>query len=177
MDNIVEGNLTLRFDLNHWIVVAYDRNRDYIKHIQSNGLKAVDIIGLKDSRRVFLIEIKDYTDHERENIDLWESQNEPGLVDQVTNKVKDSIIGILSAYRNNSISDVFWDNLMDNIISGCSLIVVLWLEGDLHRINPNYATHLINHQLKQKLKCIASKVIISNHNSPFDDHLAVTYDG
>jgi hypothetical protein len=127
MPEFIEGNLRFEFD-ERWTVQKYDGHRDYREKIERlEGTKAVDFVGLLDGNILYWIEVKDFRGHRIENRPRLAGGD---LMIEVAQKVRDSIAGVVGAYRNSS-EPVLWRPLAQALVSPRKrLKVLLWLEED-----------------------------------------------
>jgi len=98
MKTIEEQKLTFAFPDN-WEVIKYDESHFFMNHVRkSQGSKAVDILALSDNR-LFLIEIKDFRGY---RIESKKSLRSNEVLNEVVQKVRDTVTGLYAAYRRQS---------------------------------------------------------------------------
>ena len=115
---IHEGRLTFRFP-DDALASKYDEWGHYRRQFNSafGGTKAVDIL-YSEGRVAWLIEVKDYREHRRTKTIV--------LADEVAIKVRDSLVGLVSAKFNANDPDE--RKVAREILKGVQLRVVLHLE-------------------------------------------------
>ena len=102
-EETITGKLVFEFDI-RWTACKYDEKFFY-KTIKNQGLKAVDFVAIS-KKSILLMELKYVTaTNKNSRIRLTEIKNEnddrPYLVDEIAKKVKDTLLGLFSAYRKN----------------------------------------------------------------------------
>lgn len=98
------GKLIFEFS-DKWQVCKYDELPFY-NTVRYKGFKGVDFLALS-KKNILLIEVKFVTaNNEKSNIRMTETKKindeRPYLVDEVEKKVKDTLLGLFAAYRNNT---------------------------------------------------------------------------
>ncbi|MCP4699099.1 MAG: hypothetical protein GY862_19935 [Gammaproteobacteria bacterium] len=93
MPSLTEGKLIFEFP-NDWQVEKFDEWSFYLNQFQNvcGGTKAVDVLALDPDLCVWMIEIKDYREHQREKI--------MDLPMEAACKVRDSLAAIIAAAKN-----------------------------------------------------------------------------
>jgi len=114
-----EGSIEYVFD-DSWTVSKYDQWPFYRKHFVTafGGAKAVDVMAQDPDDTLWLVEIKDYSSHDRtKRLDLC---------DEISIKVRDSLAGVVAAAKWHS----HHPNLIDarKHLSAKKLRVVLHIE-------------------------------------------------
>lgn len=164
MEEYIEKNIRFRFE-DGWRVIKYDDEKFYRSGIGTlPDTKAVDFIACRGND-LYFIEVKDFRGHRIENRERLESGQ---LTVEVGKKVRDSVAGILGAYRHPS-----HENQLEAFIQALTncrtaLWVILWLEHDLptHPQTRKKALQSIElNQYKQKLAWLTNKVRVINHES------------
>jgi len=94
---IQEGNLTFNFEFN---AIKFDDSQYYREHFSKikNGIAAVDILAVNDDIG-YLIEIKDYTHPDTENLTMT------NLVDTIVSKVISTLAAMLPMKNNANNND------------------------------------------------------------------------
>jgi hypothetical protein len=99
MTSIEEGGLVFQFP-DGWVASKYDAWTCYRKHFQNLcDSKAVDILALppESDGTLWLIEVKDYRHSRR--------QKEISIFDEMAQKVRDTLAGLLAASVNASVDE------------------------------------------------------------------------
>ena len=121
-----EGGLRFEFG-DSWIVEKYDDHPDYRQRIAKlQTSKAVDFVGIVNDRLHF-IEVKDFRGHDADHKGRIESGR---LAEEVGLKVRDSISGILGAFRTSTVPQTWAPFVAVLAERSRSVAVVLWLEED-----------------------------------------------
>jgi pyrimidine deaminase RibD-like protein len=79
----------------------------------------VDLVGIDGHGTVYLIEVKDHSEHLREN--------DKPLPDSLREKVHDTVMGVITAHRRGDTSGLCAP-LLKALVKGAPVYVVLWLE-------------------------------------------------
>ncbi|MCY4638512.1 MAG: hypothetical protein OXG04_29100 [Acidobacteria bacterium] len=146
MPRLQEGRLTFDFPADGAEVSRYDDWGFYRRQFEQvcGGAKAVDFIFV-ETRRTWLIEVKDYHCHPRSKV--------AELADEVAAKIRDTLAG-LAACRCNA-NDATEQRIAERALSTQSLGVVLHLEQPAtpSRLRPRVADPAdLTQKLKQLLK-------------------------
>ena len=168
---------TIRFQFRpRWEVIKFDEHPAYRRGIEElDETKAVDFVGLLDDE-LYFIEVKDFRGY---RIQTKQRVQGGELWIEIGQKVRDSLAGIVSAYRTSSIEPELWSNLFDALKDKEQLLkVVLWLEEDClphqeHRMQKSRLSTRTK-ELKRKFRWLTTKVLVCNiQNNPLPD-LSVT---
>lgn len=156
MKMITEGNLSFDFDsdiqaskYDDWV---HYRCQFMSKCFDDN--KAIDIIALRATQCAWLIEIKDFRLHSRRKKQL--------LSDEVANKVRDSLAGLVSAkFMANSAME---KEFADKVLKCDSIKIVLHIEQSKRasKISQPFNLADLKQDLRRKLKAIDAHPIISD---------------
>lgn len=167
--SVEEGRLRLDFDSGSWLVIKYDDEPAYRDNIHKLGAtKAVDLIGLYDSE-LYFVELKDFRGYRIEN---KQRIADGDLAQEVAQKVRDTIAGLIGLHRCRQDPDVPWPAFVQGLQSGRRMHVVLWLAEDhtAHRQDirrPGRQATLLK-VLKARLRWLNTKVLVE---SPLETRL------
>ena len=164
MISITEGKFIFTFPDN-WEVIKYDDSHFFKNHIRkSQGCKAVDILALSDNC-LFFIEIKDFRGY---RIESKKSIRNDEILNEVVQKVRDTIMGLYAAYRrtNEELAPFYRYLCMTSKYSTLArhqrkIIVVWFIEQD---IQPNFEFSPISLRvkLKNQLKFLNINCLVHN---------------
>jgi len=181
MTRIEEGYLAFEFG-ERWRVLKLDEHRYYREHIgKIDETKAVDFVGIFDDKKLYFIEVKDFRGYRIENKDrflrgkLSECQliegecrllkGESPLSVEIAQKVRDSIAGLIGAYRTSSEYE-YWEPYVTLLChKKRDIRVILWLEHDLpsHFALRRKAMESVSTKaFKAKLKWLTHSVFVYN---------------
>lgn len=170
MPRFEEGALAFEFG-ERWEIFKLDEHSDYRERIgKIEGTKAVDFLGILDERELYLIEVKDFRQHRIETRDRLLTGE---LAIEIAQKVRDSLAGIIGAYRTSSVSSHWqpYARLLHD--TRATIKVVVWLEYDLppHPVPRKKALASVGTNVfKQKLKWLTSQVFVYNtHDARLPD--------
>jgi hypothetical protein len=130
----------------------------------ANGVKAIDIIMI-ESNTTWLIEVKDYRNHQRTKV--------IDLADEIALKVKDTLAGLAAARLNANSGDE--KLIADQALKTSKIKIVLHLEQPMYstRIMPKLIdTSKVLMKLKQLLKPVDPHPIIANRGN---SNLSITW--
>jgi hypothetical protein len=154
----------LRFEFgNRWHVLKLDEHPDYRNRIEKlSGTKAVDFLGILDNDTIYFVEVKNFRGHRIEN---KERLQDGLLVDELGQKVRDSLACIISAHRVSSENEL-WKKFVDILCDKQKHIkVIIWLEQDL----PNHPTqqrktlnNISSTKFKSKLAWLTPYVMVGS---------------
>jgi len=176
-----ESNLSFTFDDHSWEdVIQYDSTTDYrnIKHAIS-GTKAVDFIGIFKRDTLSLIEIKNFRRHRIEN----KTRVKDGeLADELAQKVRDTLSGIMGGARNSTHMQSTWKKYVRMLLEK-EVHIVCWVEEDRHANTSHTdlkrnksSSSALNQVIKSKLSWLTTKVMVANTaNNPYKDTLQVSF--
>jgi hypothetical protein len=125
-----EQHQRFTFDDQQWTVVKYDGHRDYREKIAKlDGTKAVDFVGLHNGPDgvLYWIEVKDFRGYRIRN---KHRLSDGELAAEVGHKVRDSIAGVIGAYRMSGQWEVWRPFVRAIWRRDCTIRVLLWLEED-----------------------------------------------
>jgi hypothetical protein len=158
-----EQHQRFTFDDQQWAAVKYDDHRDYRRKIANlPDTKAVDFIGLYNGPDgvLYWIEVKDFRGYRIQN---KRRLSDGELATEVGQKVRDSIAGVIGAYRTSGQWEV-WRPFVRAIWRRESTIrVLVWLEEDTipgpagRRGN---AAQVQTQLLKERLKWLTAHVFV-----------------
>jgi hypothetical protein len=152
------------FDDGRWWVVKYDKHRDYRERIAKlDGTKAVDFVGLQDGEDgvLYWIEVKDFRGYRIQNKDRLSGA---GLAQEVAEKVRDSLAGVVAAYRTSAEPEEWKPFVRALSRKASSVHVLLWLEEDAIRRPPGRRgndAQVLSQKIKQKLRWLAARVFVA----------------
>ena len=129
-----EGGLRFVFG-DAWQVEKYDEHRDYREKVgRLPGSKAVDFVGILDSHDCYLIEVKDFRGHQA----AMRQQLSGDLEKTVALKVRDSIAGLIGAFRTSSEPDL-WQPFARALANRCRAVRIHLGEQhqETHRLADN----------------------------------------
>ena len=159
----MEEHQRFTFDDGLWFVVKYDEHRDYRDKIaRLDGTKAVDFVGLQDGEDgvLYWIEVKDFRGYRIQNKRRLSGDE---LAQEVSEKVRDSLAGVVGAYGSSAESDL-WRPFVRALWRRRSPIrVLLWLEEDSMPRPPgrgHNAADVLLEQIKQKLRWLTARVFV-----------------
>lgn len=162
MSLINEGKLNIEFSDEKWQIEKYDECNVFINNIgQTNNLKAIDIIGVHNFQTLYFFEVKDFSDNEEFNLEKWDYRIDM-LTNNLSQKIKDSLVGILSIQRNDLLKNNFWNLIVKLFNENNEFKIVFWLDGNLSNYSRNFRLCQINNNLKRKLQCLNAKILVTN---------------
>ncbi len=127
-----ESRLEFTFNDEFWKpIIQYDEHPDYTKKLmkQIKETKAVDFIGCLKSD-IYFFEVKNFKNYRIENKDRTNYTGED-LMEEVAQKVRDSLAGIIGGCLNSTNDKELWREILNKIQSEKSAIkVILWWEID-----------------------------------------------
>ena len=149
-----------------WQVQQYDAHGDYRNKLHKlRGSKAVDFVGILRSGGCYLIEVKDFRGHQ---VDL-KKRMAGALSEEIALKVRDSISGIIGAYRTSSTSSTWRPFARAFADPKRELRIVFWLEDDLVRQNHRewrVRASILMKKIKCQTKWLTTKVLVLNQVLP-----------
>ncbi|MBE2282180.1 MAG: hypothetical protein IAE77_01815 [Prosthecobacter sp.] len=130
------------------------------------GTKAVDVVGLRDTGGLLLLEAKDFRGHQAANAHRMSGE----VCLEVALKVRDTIAGIVGAARM-AVVEFPAVQVAAALQPGPDLMVVLWLEDDLFTDPVKTASKLqvLNSLLKTKLTWLNARTFVVSSSK--DAHL------
>ena len=155
---------SLRFEFgNRWHVLKLDEHLDYRSRIEKlPGTKAVDFLGVLDNNTIYFVEVKNLRGHRIEN---KERLQDGLLVEELGQKVRDSLACIIGAHRVSARHEI-WKNFVDILYDKQkSIKVIMWLEQDLpnHPIQQRKVLNNISStKFKSKLAWLTPYVMVGN---------------
>ena len=167
MPTFDEGHQRFAFDDQRWAaVVKYDVHRDYREKIANlPDTKAVDFVGLYNGRDgvLYWFEVKDFRGYRIQN---KHRLSEGELATEVGQKVRDSIAGVIGAYRTSGEWDV-WHPLVRALWRRkISIRVLFWLEEDNPPAPPRSRRNAAQVQarlLRERLRWLTAHVFVVSH--------------
>jgi len=154
----------LRFSFGEsWQVEKYDETDGCAKLQKAiDGTKAIDLVAIEstNSSVLYLIEIKDFR---RFSIAERQEVQSGDLVFEIAQKVRDTLPGLIGAWRTSSQSHV-WKPYVERLLNPETEIrIVVWLELDPGSPNQNSRSlKTIGNELKKKLRWLTTKIIVVN---------------
>lgn len=162
MAKIIQGKLTITFNDYNWVVKKYDNCNAFKNCIgKTQNMKAVDIVGVHNNKIVYLFEMKDYNASEEIKLNKWGNKVDNLTLD-LSQKVKDTIIGILATKRNEDFRDEHLDLIVSKFNDNSEFKIIFWIDGNLFNYDSNFHLSIILANLKRKLSFLNSKVIVTN---------------
>lgn len=124
-----ESRLKFLFEEEWTHIVQFDEHTDYQKlKAHLNETKGVDFLGILN-KQVYFFEVKNFKDYRIENKDRLTNAGET-LMQEVAQKVRDSLACIVSGSLNSTNDQSFWSDILSSITNGEPIKVILWLETD-----------------------------------------------
>lgn len=156
-----EGALRFLFG-DSWLVEQYDRHPDYRGRIEKlDKTKAVDFVGRLSGdlpAGVYLIEVKDYRPEPT-------AYKHSELALDVALKVRDTLAGILGAFRTSS-SPETWRPFVEGLAqSEPPVRIVVWLEQPTHgrtTARTKNEAQVLAAELKKRCKWLTSQILVTN---------------
>ena len=155
-----ENRLRFQFDAK-WAVVKYDEHRDYRERLQKlAGSKAVDFVGIRGDE-AFLIEVKDFRGHRIANKQRLTSGE---LAAEVGQKVRDTIAGLVGAYRTSCEPDSWRPFARAISCRQRVLKIIVWLEDDMAKNAQCWSQQasVLQNLVKQQTFWITARVLVVN---------------
>lgn len=156
-----EGRVTFKFP-GGWRVLRPGNASFYLRHFQSfcGGQKEVDFLLADPDRRLWMLEVKDYTTDPR--------TKPQDLMEEVAEKVRDSLAFLAAASANDLTDPTLAGNFARSALPPSKIRVVLHLEnpGKPSRLFPGVKFAADRTQLLQtKLRCVdAHALVVSTHD-------------
>ncbi len=147
----------------------YDAHRDYRQRIgKLEGTGAVDFIGIYDEKDLFFIEVKDFRGFRIQSKGRLERGQ---LALEVARKVRDTIPGLVAAYRRCSEPEVWRPYVSALMRRQKRLYVALWIEEDRPAGKVLTRRRVVSRgtltkTLKQKLRWLTTKVAVLDREQP-----------
>jgi hypothetical protein len=170
----------LRFEFGRiWDVEKYDEHRDYREKIcKLEGTRAVDFVTLL-AEELFLIEVKDLRGF---RIESKERLVQGSLALELALKVRDTVSGLVAAFRRSSESDIWGAYVRALAHLEKRLFVVLWLEEDRPTGKALAQRQLVTRgiltqEVKKRLRWLTTKVVIVDRIRSRLPDLEVSYLG
>lgn len=168
-----ESNLKFTFHRNIWEVVKFDddENIDYHKVSKNiQGTRAVDFIGILNSRSLYFFEIKNFRGHGNDpQSQIRLSHGAEKLTSEIAQKVRDSVACIVGASRNSTNRAQFWQDTLNIIKDNHDFRIIAWIEEDTttDSYKIKYRKSVLttrNSKLKNKLNWLCSRIFITSIN-------------
>lgn len=162
-----ESGLKFTFDEAHWQVIQFDIDANYRKLADVvRETKAIDFLGVYQTNRLVLFEIKSFRHHRIENKPRLEAGAEE-LTTEIAQKVRDSLASTIGARRNSVNDEAFWETVAKLFVHPKrEILVVSWVEEDgqsVYRLKlQKQKTSVEISKLKSKLKWLTPRVNIEN---------------
>jgi hypothetical protein len=168
MKTFQEGRLRFAFG-DAWQVEKFDSHRDYRERLQKlrgriggqeEGAKAIDFVARRTELPqpgLYFIEVKDYSEDR--------IQNHSDLIEALTLKVRDTISGLIVAYRTSSTAPT-WKPFVDGLIDRECRLLVIWFVKLASRAEKTQKAHasVIVDKLKTKLRCVGARAFVVSDN-------------
>ncbi|MEK8017381.1 MAG: hypothetical protein VSS75_010985 [Candidatus Parabeggiatoa sp.] len=169
MLTITEKKLTFHFP-ETWQVNQYDKPGFYRRKVhQCQGTGAVDILALSEEKGLFLIEVKDFRGYRIENKTRFKNGE---LSIEVSQKVRDTLIGLYGAYRcQETVLAPFCDylfahsKLTKDARYKRKMTAILFLEEDILPVryeNPKQVHEELRHRIQIQLKFLQVRSNVHN---------------
>jgi hypothetical protein len=164
MPSFDEQHQKFTFDDGRWSVVRqYDKHPDYLQKIRKlTGTKAVDFVGLQDGEDgvLYWIEVKEFRGYRIQN---KQRLSDGELAQEVAEKVRDSLAGVVGAYQTTSAESDVWRPFVRALWRKAAIRVLLWLEEDnmpRPRGRRDNAAQVLSEEIKKKLKWLTARVFV-----------------
>lgn len=154
MPTITEGNLTFTFPASVQ-AEKYDAWSFYRNQFQarcSKDNKAVDIVAIAGNQTAWLIEIKDFRIGGRDR----QKEKRLPLADEIAQKVRDSLAGLVAAKFNAS--DPTEKNFATQFVNCSEIKIILHIEQPNHTCKIIFNLSDLQDKLKILLKAIDSRI-------------------
>jgi hypothetical protein len=176
MTHIDEGRLRFTFDDN-WSVERYDGDGDvtdgghsFYRNQVSRlpDTKAVDFIGILELEGGYLIEVKDFRGYRIPNKRRLKSDE---LALEVAHKVRDTVAGLVGAWRNESNSTTLSNTGQLLFHKTKILRIVLWLEDDVSVDRGTWRERLntLTTRIQGYLGWLTRRVIVMSSSTYFNN--------
>jgi len=145
----------------NWKVFRYDCEESGYHAIRNSiqQTRAVDFLGVFEEREWCVIEVKDFRGYRIRN---KKRLTTPELAEEVAQKVRDTLAGIIAGCRSNNRSGPWTDLERALIAANGDVRIVLWLEDDtatdLQRWKQQLSTQ--TQLIKQKLNWLRVRVFV-----------------
>lgn len=162
MRTFEEQHLRFTFD-DQWTVVKYDDHADYRDRIgRLERTRAVDFVGFcaQEDEALYWIEVKDFRGYRIQN---KRRMSDGELATEVAEKVRDSVAGVLGAYRTAGEWRPWQPFVRGLWRRGCPIRVILWLEEDPMpgpQARRRNAAQVRARLLKDRLRWLTTKVLV-----------------
>lgn len=133
MSDFQESGINFSFQDASWVVVKYD---EHIAHRKVEKVlkptKAVDFMGIHEEKQLFLIEVKNYRGHTRdESTRAVLNAGGEELMRRIAVKVRDSIATATGAARFSTNDEEFFTQINSRLLdSGVQLAIIACIEWD-----------------------------------------------
>lgn len=173
-----EGRLRFTFG-DSWRVEKFDSHHDYRQRFQKlhgrrgsgeEGTKAVDFVARRTAAPqpgLYFIEVKDYSEDR--------IQNHSELIGTLTLKVRDTVGGLVAAYRMSN-TPAIWKPFVDGLVDRECRLFVVWLVKLAAQSEKSQKTHAstILDLLKREFRRIGARTLVvgdrfGNLDSGFPD--------
>lgn len=148
-----------------WQVIKYDDEPAYRKMTElMPGMKGIDFLALHDDV-LYFIEVKNFRNASTgEDVRL----NSDALVHQVAQKVRDSLAGMIGAYRNAQ-EPIVWQRFANHVVARERPVrVVLWLGHRFSTAENKVQQSVLLNQLKKALAWLTPHVWVADEaTNPF----------
>lgn len=164
MPSFSESRLEFHF-AEDWQVIKYDDEAAYRKMTGlMPGMKGIDFLALHDDM-LYFIEVKNFRNYPTEE-DTRLSSN--ALVYQVAQKVRDSLAGMIGAYRNAQ-DPMRWERFANHaVVRERPVRVVLWLKHHFSTAENKVQQSVLLNQLKKALAWLTPHVWVADEaTNPF----------
>ena len=158
MISVEEGLLRFEFP-DSWRVVKYDDPGSFYgrKMERLDGTKAVDILALSPDPVLYFVEVKDFRGYRIEN-----KPRRTGLLwNEVAQKVRDTLAGIVGAYRDPNWTDDFAPFVRQLRRPAASIRIVAWIEDDGHANDLKRRAATDTSMLKRKVRWLTPRAIVA----------------
>jgi hypothetical protein len=124
--SITEKELQFEFDDDWKVCGKWDGTpASRYEIVAGRGPSKVDLVGVYRDGTVYLIEVKDHSQHPR--------TNEKPLFDVLRDKVHDTVMAVITGHRRGDTS-MLCEPLARALVKPAEAVVVLWLEEPTHAV-------------------------------------------
>lgn len=177
---LIESKLRFDFADADWQnVLQYDETKTFqnLKNAIEHT-KGVDFLGILQGKSLCIFEIKNFRTPEDGGRPKEKDRKMP-LVDEIAQKVRDSIVGIAAGAKNSTNCQADFQAMLPYFMNSKPIQIIFWLEEDDAVLKSKFYQKKLGAQknlLKQKLKWLTSRVhILNTKNNRFADVLAVKF--
>ena len=174
MNQFEESRLRFEFG-ERWRVFKFDTHPYYRTQMKRlDDTKAIDFLGILDSKELYFIEVKNYRAYRIESKDKL-----PTLPVEVAQKIRDSLACMIAAYRNSSNSE-HWKPYVELLCdTNHTIKVIVWIEEDFPPSHPHLRQKALasmrTKAFKQKLSWLTKRVLVCGSRKHSLPNLTVSF--